>query len=381
MPSPFLRLFLGQPRTRQQHFDALDGLRGMAVLIVIASHLSLLGLGLVPGLPLGGIGKSGVYLFFVLSAFLLTRVLLERSPAQIADARLWASYALRRILRIWPLYLTVLVLSWGLTRAGFESWHYQLDTEELRRHLALQEGKSVLWSIPVEFKFYLWLPLMALLLSWLAHRRWPLAMQAAIASAIVCAATWFWPPADAAVNDTHLGPYLALFLCGGIAAGVDRALRELAPARGQATWGAIGVLALLAVAATIPEVWARATGTAVNQRLNHHWIPFFGVAWGVLLLAVLHGPRWLRAPFAWAPMRLVGVVSFSAYLWHMPVLFALRAAGIGAWPAAGWWVLAAAMLAAMASFVLVERPWREVRLPADGRIAMLFRGGEKRGIR
>ena len=51
MPTRLARLFLGRPRTRQQHYDALDGLRGLAVLIVIASHLSLLGFGLVPGLP------------------------------------------------------------------------------------------------------------------------------------------------------------------------------------------------------------------------------------------------------------------------------------------------------------------------------------------
>lgn len=370
MPHPLLRLFLGQPRSRQQHFDALDGLRGMAVLIVIASHLSLLGLGLVPGLPLGGIGKSGVYLFFVLSAFLLTRVLLERSPAQFADARLWASYALRRVLRIWPLYLTILLLGWALTRAGFGEWLYPLDDGELLRHLALREGKSVLWSIPVEFKFYLWLPLMALLLSWMAHRRWPLYAQAAVAVAAVGLATWCWPPAQTAVNDTRLGPYVALFLCGGIAAAADRVVRGRAPA--PRTWGWVGVLALLAVAVTIPEVWARITGSPVDLRLSHHWIPFFGLAWAALLLAALHGPRWLRAPFAWAPMRVVGVVSFSAYLWHMPVIHASKAAGIDGWPAAGWWVLAASMLAAMASFLLVERPWREVRLPADGRIAATF---------
>src|SRR3546814_20292617 len=104
MPTRLAHLFLGRPRTRQQHYDALDGLRGLAVLIVIASHLSLLGFGLVPGLPVGGIGKSGVYLFFVLSAFLLTRLLLERAPAQFADGRLWSASALRRHLRIWPLY-------------------------------------------------------------------------------------------------------------------------------------------------------------------------------------------------------------------------------------------------------------------------------------
>jgi len=367
MPSPFLHLFLGRPRTRQQHFDALDGLRGLAVLIVIASHLSLLGMPLLPGLPLGGIGKSGVYLFFVLSAFLLTRVLLERSPGQFADARLWASYALRRVLRIWPLFLVVLALSWALTRAGVGAWPYRLDTAALLRHLALREGVSVLWSIPVEFKFYLWLPLMALLLSWMAHRRLPLLAQAAIAVVALLLAHLAWPPAAMEVNDTRLGPYLPLFLCGGIAAAVDRLLRQREPAPGA--WGAIGVLALVAVAASIPEVWARATATPVDPRLSHHWILFFGVAWSALLLAVLHGPRWLRAPFASPPLRVVGVVSFSAYLWHLPVLFAFRAAGIAGWPAVGWWVLAAALLLAALSFLVVERPWREVRLPADARIA------------
>ncbi len=130
MPTRLAHLFLGRPRTRQQHYDALDGLRGLAVLIVIASHLSLLGFGLVPGLPVGGIGKSGVYLFFVLSAFLLTRLLLERTPARFADGRLWVGYAMRRVLRIWPLYLVVLALAWAITRAGAPWWHYQLDARQ-----------------------------------------------------------------------------------------------------------------------------------------------------------------------------------------------------------------------------------------------------------
>ena len=74
-------------------------------------------------------------------------------------------------------------------------------------------------------------------------------------------------------------------------------------------------------------------------------------------------PDWLRRPFAWAPLRLVGVVSFSLYLWHMPVLQALQSAGVARWPLlAPWLVLAVALLVAMVSFLLFERPWREIRL-------------------
>ena len=83
-----LAMVLGRPATRQRHFDALDGLRGLAVLVVIASLMSLLGF--LPGVQAGGMGKSGVYLFFVLSAFLLTRVLLDRPPA--ADHRRGRQY-------------------------------------------------------------------------------------------------------------------------------------------------------------------------------------------------------------------------------------------------------------------------------------------------
>jgi peptidoglycan/LPS O-acetylase OafA/YrhL len=369
MPTRFERLFLGRPRTRQQHYDALDGLRGLAVLIVIASHLSLLGFGLVPGGGLGGIGKSGVYLFFVLSAFLLTRLLLERTPARCADARLWAAYALRRVLRIWPLYLVVLALAWSVTRAGVRWWPYQLDTAALARHLALREGQSVLWSIPVEFKFYLWLPLMALVVAWMAARRWPLPAQAGVLVLALVLATWAWPPAATAVNDVRLGPYVVLFLFGGAAAGVDLRLGGGLTSR---AWGAAGLVAAAAFALTLPGTWAAVTGTPVDPKLGHTWFLFFGATWATLLLAVLHGPRWLRAPFTWAPMRLLGVVSFSAYLWHLPVLYAMREWGVHAWPLAGWWVFAAALLVSMASFLLVERPWRDVRLPADGKIPRIF---------
>ena len=357
----FWRLFLGPPQSRQQHLGGLDGLRGLAVLIVIASHLAHAGLDLVPGLRLIGIGKSGVYLFFVLSAFLLTRTLLQRTPAGFADARLWANYALRRVLRIWPLYLVVLLLSWALTLAGVDAWHYRIDSTALLRHLGLQEGQSVLWSIPVEFKFYLWLPLLALVLAWVGQRRWPLLAEAALAALALALALWIWPPADTGRNDVRLGPYLVLFLCGAFAARLDQWLAGRP--RHPRAWGLAGLVALLACVPTLPQVWATLTATVPDNRLSHHWFLFFGLVWSCLLLAILHGPSWLRLPFAWAPMRLVGIVSFSAYLWHMPVLEGLLALGVKGGPLPAWGALMVILLAAMASFLALERPWREVRLP------------------
>lgn len=77
---------------------ALDGLRGLAVGIVLLSHAANVGLPVLPGFTLSGIGKSGVYLFFVLSAFLLTRLLLLRPWSDWRRIDTWADYALRRVL-------------------------------------------------------------------------------------------------------------------------------------------------------------------------------------------------------------------------------------------------------------------------------------------
>ena len=356
--------FLGRPRGRRDHLESLDGLRGLAVLVVLASHLSNGGQHLVPGLSLSGIGKSGVYLFFVLSAFLLTRILMDRPFTGLREPRLWADYALRRVLRIWPLYLVVLLLSWALTESGFAAWHYRIDTASLWRHLGLQEGTSVLWSIPVEFTFYLWLPLVAVGLAWLRRQRPAWGWELLAAAGVMATVMLVWPASGYVPNDIRLGPYLPLFLCGALAARVDLALRERARPLAPAAWAILGVGILAALVLSIPQVWAWLAGTAIDTRLNHRWFLFFGLAWSGLLLAVLHGPRWLRAPFAWAPMRLVGIVSFSLYLWHMPVLVGLRAAGLSGWPLAGWWALLVSIAVAMLSYLAFERPWRDLRLRA-----------------
>ena len=191
----------------------------------------------------------------------------------------------------------------------------------------------VLWSIRVEFKFYLWLPLMALALAWMAARRWSLSAQGAVLLVALALASLAWPPSATGTNDVRLGPYLPLFLCGGAAAAVDLRLGHGGSAR---AWGFAGLLACAVFALTLPETWSLLSGGAVDHKLTHTWFVFFGATWATLLLAVLHGPRWLRAPFAWAPMRLLGVVSFSAYLWHMPVLFGMAALGGRNWPLAGW---------------------------------------------
>lgn len=341
---------------------ALDGLRGLAVGIVLLSHLANAGLPVFPGLSLSGTGKSGVYLFFVLSAFLLTRLLLQWPDAHWREGARWADYALRRVLRIWPLYLVVLLASAAITAAGVAPWWpYTMEAERLWRHLLLQEGTSVLWSIPVEFHYYLWLPLFA----WMMSMAWQsggrlLAFTMATSAAI--AAHVLWPAEASLVNDVRLGPYLALFFAGGLAAAFSVNQGASTP-RSARAFGVLGLLALLTLVATVPAVAAVLGGGAFQADLNHRWFAFFALAWSAVLLAVVHGPAWLRRPFEWRVLRWLGWVSFSAYLWHMPVLAAVTGPlAIRGWAAVGVFSVATALVS-WASWRWIERPLQGVRWP------------------
>ena len=338
---------------------ALDGLRGLAVLVVLLSHLANAGLPVLPGLSLSGTGKSGVYLFFVLSAYLLTRQLLARPAAAWRAPATWLDYALRRVLRIWPLYLVVLLGSAALTASGLAPWWpYPMPPDALLRHVLLQEGVSVLWSIPPEFHYYLWLPLVALAFG-LADRFGGLWAALALGVAAGALALWLWPPATAEVNDVRLGPYLTLFLAGALAAVLSRRWSARPPAP---RWFALlGAASLLALLATVPAVAAALGVVPFTADLNHRWFVFFALAWSGLLLALVHGGALLRRPFEWAPMRALGWVSFSAYLWHMPVLAAVTGPlGLRGGMALLVFTLATALVS-WASWRALERPLQGVR--------------------
>ena len=338
-------------------------MRGLAVLLVVLSHAAHKKLYALPGLDFAGIGKAGVFLFFVLSAFLLTRVFLRLRVPALGELRVWANYAVRRILRIFPLFGLVLLLSWLVTanqeRLGWPfAVPFSLSGREALDHLRLDAGKSVLWSIPVEFKYYLFLPFVALALRLARH---PLA-AGILAALLVAAAGLIWPAAESAQNTIVLGPYLPLFFLGAYAALVHEwlAVRVL-PRWARRLAEIAGWLALAAILATIPALYAFIDPDA--GRWQPRAFLFHAVIWCILVLAVLHGTGALRAWLGTWPMRALGWISFSVYLWHMAVL-ALVGRHFGLQGVAGFWVALTLVLAVSAvSYLLVERPCMKVRLP------------------
>ena len=160
---------------QRRRFPALDGLRGVAVLLVVLAHASQKRL-LAENFKFSG--ELGVVVFFVLSGFLITHLLLEERTrtGQISLSKFYV----RRALRIWPLYFAVLgiyifVLPLFLDPDNFRSIY---EADSLRDHyyllaypLFLQNyllsgsdfhygGLRVFWSLAVEEHFYLLWPLL-----------------------------------------------------------------------------------------------------------------------------------------------------------------------------------------------------------------------------
>jgi len=354
MPGRLESFFLRKTSTARLQLDALDGLRGVAVLIVVLSHLSNADLYLVPGLDFRGTGKSGVYLFFALSAFLLTKPLLG-DDFDARDPRGWVRYALRRILRIFPLYWLVLFSNWAFAQWAPTRAMPSLTTDEFIGHLLLQQGKGVYWTIPVEVTYYLVLPWVAL-----AYRalRLDLALVSCATAAAIGAALLIWPPAESAKDTLHLGVYLPIFLLGSYAAVVDARFERLV---GQETAlrriaSALVCAGLLGVAALSPAVGSAVLGEELPKDWMHRQFLAFGALWGVVVFGAVNGGAALERVLASKPLRLIGVVSFSIYLWHVPVARSLVLAQLpGPW-LTSWAILLLSIAVGMLSFALIEWP-------------------------
>ncbi|RUX02716.1 acyltransferase, partial [Mesorhizobium sp. M2A.F.Ca.ET.037.01.1.1] len=139
----------------------LDALRGVAVTLVLYSHF------LAPG-GSSFVGHLGVRLFFVLSGFLITRLLLDaRDTSAFASGPALRSFYARRMLRIFPPYFAVLALAWFASEQSRPSlaWHalYLSNFWYARQNDWTPWLLCHFWSLSIEEQFYLAWPLIVLL--------------------------------------------------------------------------------------------------------------------------------------------------------------------------------------------------------------------------
>jgi len=335
------RTLLEDTSTSGTKFDALDGLRGMAVLTVFLSHTSGAGQRVTPWTNFHGTGHLGVYLFFVLSGFLLGYSMLHR-PIHLGR------FYLRRFFRIAPLYYAVVTAVFWVQTATKHKDKTALFINNRWRgyllHLLFYQGDSVFWSVAAEFEFYFVLPLFVLFLNRRGNRAaWTLAAAAMGYFAWALAVATGWLPAAVAPRVADIlqpSQYLDVFLCGILAAYVFTNKKAHHWYTAHRRWLNPASVALAAMVALVSAVGvgddffglARVAPIRVLIAYNppgrqvelmpilHFCSLGYGVAFSLILLATLYGSPVLVRAFRFMPLRVMGVTGFSWYLLHLPLV-------------------------------------------------------------
>ena len=302
------------------HLKSLDGVRGLAVLLVLLSHFSHQKIPFTQSVDFIGIGKAGVYLFFALSAFLLTLPFLKKGNAYSVTRYTLLNYFWRRVLRIYPLYLLILGAS-IITTLYFDGLaknsSYNIRLHELLPHILLTEGKGIFWSIPVEFKYYFVLPLLAIVFRSLGG---DILKCGALTLVLIIFATWLYPPTLAPSNTVTLGYYLPIFFLGSYTAVLYLHLEQVASRNQRQVADVVAFIMLIAALLTVPDIW-----NALAQQKIPYWyftrsFMLYGCIWSLLILCALIGDGFVARIFSTLPIRYLGLISFSVYLLHLPAI-------------------------------------------------------------
>ncbi|MGN6695560.1 MAG: acyltransferase family protein [Aquihabitans sp.] len=383
-------LEIDQAKPAIAHIPALDGLRGAAVAGVLVFHLG----------HLRG-GYLGVDLFFVLSGFLITSLLLaEHRASGRIDLRAFFGRRARRLMpALWLLLIGVAVYAVVVARpidlpgiradalatiAYAANWHTILGGASYWNISLAPSPLQHTWSLAIEEQFYVVWPLLFVALVARARRSRTdvadLVLRLAVVGAIASAAGLVWlhhgGASDTRVYEGTDTRAAALLLGVALAAWRVRSGARSQPAAPTTPTTAryAAEAAGVAAAVVLGLLWVRLDGQSP-------WLYRGGLAAASVLAVVVvatasrAGSPVVGRAFAVAPLRWLGAISYGLYLWHWPVYQGLdalngRFPGLGRRHLESGELVAAklglSLVVALASFVIIEQPIRR------GRIATRF---------
>lgn len=319
------------PPTRRAavHLPQLDGLRALAVGIVIWQHA-----GLYDGsraFAVHGVGIFGVWIFFVLSSYLITGILLRAkdSGAQLGESL--RVFYLRRVLRIMPAYYACLALAVALrvplVPGELTAHALYLTRGMVPAHPQWSQALEHVWSLAVEEQFYLVWPLVVLLVSasWIPKILWVAVIGGAVLRMVILEPLH----ANVVLGITSSASSVDPFGIGGLLAW--HAYTRPHAVASRVKWCRYGTVAGCALVAL--------SLSPLNEHTGRN-VAFYGAE----TLAVSAAAAWLVNAavngswpvFGWKPIVYLGSISYGIYLYHELVIYSLGRLrfylpGLGAW--------------------------------------------------
>ncbi|HEY7718687.1 MAG TPA: acyltransferase [Pedococcus sp.] len=324
-------------RAPQGHLRELEGLRAVAAGAVLLTHAGFLsgatGRDVLPGLLARM--DIGVSVFFVLSGFLLYTPH-ARANAGTARRPSLTTFALRRTARLVPAWLLVLaatpLLVPAARDAGVQAWLANLAQLQSLRFEWVLPGLAQLWSLSTEVMFYLALPFVALAVGRLTRGR-PGWTEPALLLALLLGAQAFRALARAGVLPESFTWHQTLFatfdwFAWGMLLAVVAA-REAWRQQARVVLTGTGDALLVLAASLFWVLTTRLAGpydltvpTTEEDLLKH--VGYGLVALLLVLPSALGVRTVLSGPLAHPVMDYLGKISYAVFLWHMPIMFAVR---------------------------------------------------------
>lgn len=368
-------------RAALSHLPGLDGLRALAVILVILTHAAFLSGDVVTGGMLGriwGRGDFGVAIFFTLSGFLLYRGLsAEEQQGRMRIGAYWA----RRAVRILPAYwLTLAVVALVVAPSWRTIALHATATQVYVSDLGIP-GFTQSWSIATELAFYAVLPVIVLALR--VPRRidpaLPLALLVvlAVAGVVLSGVIGGGVIGEDPLYERWLPARLSNFVLGmilaeAIARPTDRISRWIARL-GASPAACLGLAASAYLLATTPIAGSLTLGGAGGS-VDHAVKMTLSciVALGLMVPLLWSGPNAYRTVLTSPPSRWLGKVSYGVFLWHLAIFEGLYAvSGLAVFTGGMLPLLALGvpltLAAAALSYVYLEEPasrWVAQRLRA-----------------
>jgi peptidoglycan/LPS O-acetylase OafA/YrhL len=344
---------------------SLDGLRALSISLVVFGHL-----GGTAGFPIGSprvvlpfLAVLGVRVFFVISGYLITRLLLEEQEKH--GSICLSMFYFRRIFRILVPYYVFLVAMAAAARMGW----VELGPGDLgyalayignyHPHSAWTLGHT--WSLAVEEQFYLLWP--AVLVLFGVRRAMWVATASLFIAPLVRVGVWTLLPASRDGVGHTFGTVVDPLAVGCLLAGISDHLWQDARYRAllKSRWFSLVPLAVLST--VVFEQRPRFAFTIAPAVIS------VGVALCVDRCVRLPGSLWTKA-LTIAPIVAVGRASYSIYLWQQPFLNRFTSGLAARFPQN---IIAAAVVATIA-FFLVEKPALAARQALEGRLRRVLLG-------